>query len=88
MNRDRSAHDPEESLAEEARGLLDATAHTAGEKIAEARKRLGAVLENAKDKAIDVAKTTDKMVRDHPYETVGIAFAVGALVGFLLARRK
>src|SRR5262245_38524153 len=87
MKRDMT-DDAEESIADEARGLLDATANTAGEKIAEARRRLGAVLDTAKEKAIDAAKSTDRMVRDHPYESVGIAFVVGALVGFLLSRRN
>ena len=82
------------SLAEDARALMAATADVAGEKVAEARKRLAAALENAKDiagrvrdKAVEGAKAADQVVRDNPYQAIGIAFGVGALVGYLAMRR-
>jgi ElaB/YqjD/DUF883 family membrane-anchored ribosome-binding protein len=37
--------------------------------------------------AIQSAKAADKLVRENPYRAAGIAFGVGALVGFLLSRR-
>jgi ElaB/YqjD/DUF883 family membrane-anchored ribosome-binding protein len=83
------------TLAEDARALMTATADVAGEKVTEARKRLAAALDRGKEiygrvreKAVEGAKTADLTVREHPYEGIGIAFAVGALVGFLLARRN
>ena len=83
------------SLMEDAQALLVATTDVAGDKVAEARKRLGAAIEkgketwsNIQDKAIESAKATDEVIRDHPYHSIGIAFAVGALVGFLLTRRN
>ena len=39
------------------------------------------------DKAVQGAKATDKAIRENPYQAIGIAFGVGALVGFLLSRR-
>jgi ElaB/YqjD/DUF883 family membrane-anchored ribosome-binding protein len=82
------------SLAEDARALMVATADVAGEKVAEARKRLAAALENAKDiagrvrdKAVEGAKAADQVVRDNPYQAIGIAFGVGALIGYLAMRR-
>ena len=82
------------TLAEDARALMAATADVAGEKVAEARKRLAAALESAKeiagrvrDKAVESAKAADEAVRENPYQTIGIAFGVGALIGYLLARR-
>ena len=45
------------------------------------------VIERAEEKAVERAKAADKAIRAHPYQTIGIAFAVGLLVGFL-ARRK
>ena len=81
-------------LAEDARALIAATADVAGEKVSEARKRLAAALENGKEiygrvreKAVEGVKATDEVVHDHPYQAIGIAFGVGALVGYLVSRR-
>jgi ElaB/YqjD/DUF883 family membrane-anchored ribosome-binding protein len=82
------------TLAEDARALLAATADVAGEKVSEARTRLADALESAKqvaglvrDKAVEGAKAADEVVRDNPYQAIGIAFGVGALVGYLATRR-
>jgi len=45
------------------------------------------VIQRAQEKAVERAKDADKVIRTHPYQTIGIAFGVGLLVGFL-ARRK
>ena len=83
-----------DTLAEDARALMAATADVAGEKVAEARTCLAAALESAKeiegrvrDKAAEGAKPADEAVRDNPYQAIGIAFGVGALVGYLAMRR-
>ena len=83
------------TLAEDARALMAATVDVAGEKVGEARKRLAAALERGKeiagdvrDKAVAGAKATDKAVREHPYQAIGIALGVGALLGYLVARRR
>ena len=82
------------TLAEDARALMAATADVAGEKVSEARKRLAAALDSAKeiagrvrDKAVEGAHAADKTLRDNPYQTIGIAFGVGALIGYLVALR-
>ncbi len=82
------------SLAEDARALLEATAEVADEKVAEARKRLESALAESKttlyrvrEKAVQSAKAADQVVRRHPYESIALAFGVGALVGCLIARR-
>lgn len=82
-------------LAEDAQALLAATAHVAEEKVVEARKRLAAAIEkgketwsNVQEKAIAGAKATDQVIRDHPYQAIGVALGVGALIGFLLSRRN
>ena len=81
-------------LAEDARALMAATADVAVEKVGEARKRLAAALERAKqiaatvrDKAVAGAKATDEAVHEHPYKAIAIGVGVGASLGFLLARR-
>jgi ElaB/YqjD/DUF883 family membrane-anchored ribosome-binding protein len=82
------------TLAEDALAMMTATADVGGEKVAEARHRLAAALESGKkiygqvkDKVVEGAKATDCAVHKHPYTAIGIAVGVGALVGFLLARR-
>jgi len=83
-----------ETLADDAKALLVATGHVAEEKVVEARKRLTAALEkcreawdNVQDRAIAGAKAKDETILEHPYQALGIAFGVGALLGYLLARR-
>jgi ElaB/YqjD/DUF883 family membrane-anchored ribosome-binding protein len=82
------------SLAEDARALMAATADVAGEKVGEARNRLSAALERAKeiagnvrDKAVAGAKVTDQTIRENPYQAIAIGVGVGAIIGFLVARR-
>jgi ElaB/YqjD/DUF883 family membrane-anchored ribosome-binding protein len=48
---------------------------------------LKAMIQRAEKKAVEQAKAADRVVRDHPYETIGIAFGLGLLIG-ILARRK
>ena len=95
MNKHTQAHNNEmNTLAEDARALMAATADVAGEKVGEARKRLAAALESAKhiaanvrDKAVAGAKATDQAVHEHLYQAIGIAVGVGALIGYFVARR-
>ena len=37
----------------------------------------------ARQRAIAGAKTTDRVVREHPYQSLGIIFGLGVLVGVL-----
>ncbi len=83
------------TIAEHARALMAATADVAGEKVANARKRLAAALDRgkeicccARDKAVEGAKAVDEAVHERPYQAVGVALGAGVLIGFLLARRK
>jgi ElaB/YqjD/DUF883 family membrane-anchored ribosome-binding protein len=82
------------TLAEDARALMAATADVAGEKVGEARERLAAALESGKqmygrvrEKAVEGAKAADQTVRENPYQAIAIALGVGAVIGFLAARR-
>jgi ElaB/YqjD/DUF883 family membrane-anchored ribosome-binding protein len=81
-------------LVHDAEGLLKATAGDLSEKAKEARTRLAAALEKAKatcvrmeEKTVAAAKATDKVIRAHPYESIGIAFGVGLLIGVLVGRK-
>ncbi len=82
------------TLAEDARALMAATADVAGDKVSEARKRLAAALDSGKkivgrvkEKTVEGAKATDEALHEHPYQAIAIAFGVGALIGYLVARR-
>jgi ElaB/YqjD/DUF883 family membrane-anchored ribosome-binding protein len=82
------------TLADDARALMAATADVAGEKVGDARKRLAAALDSSKeiygrvrDKVIDGAKTADEAVRERPYHAIAIGVGIGAILGFLIARR-
>jgi ElaB/YqjD/DUF883 family membrane-anchored ribosome-binding protein len=84
-------------LVEDARALVAATADVAGEGVSEARQRLAATLDDGRNiigrvkaKTIEGAQATNQAVHLHPYQAMGIAFGLGALVGVLgelLARR-
>lgn len=82
------------TLAEDARALLDATSEIADEKVAAARQRLEDALVSGRnvynrlhERAVEGAKAADKCVRENPYQSIAIAFGIGAVVGFLLPRR-
>ena len=73
---------------------MAATADVAGEKVGEARKRLSAALERAReiagevrDKAVAGAKVADKAVHEHPYQAIAIGVGAGAIIGYLPARQ-
>ena len=81
-------------LAHDAEELMKATAGQAGEKITEIRGRLATTLDSAKatchrlgEKTIAAANATDQTIRDHPYESIGVAFGLGLLIGVLVRRR-
>lgn len=74
--------------------LLQTTKDLVDSKAQEIRKRLTEALEAAKrtcgqleDKAVEGARTTDKTIRDHPYQSIGVAFGVGLLLGVLVTRK-
>ncbi len=89
-----SIHESMENVVDDARALIAATADVAQEKVVRARQRLADTMETAKDtyalvqtKTIAGARATDKMVRAKPYQSAGVAFGIGALIGFLMGRR-
>ena len=81
-------------MVDDARALLAATADSAEEKVVAARKRVVATLDHGRElydtlreEASDRAYAADQTVRAHPYEAIGVAFGLGALLGCLLVRR-
>ena len=82
------------TVVHDAEDLMKATAGQVGDKVAEVRSRLSSAMESAKatchrleEKTIAAAKATDKTIREHPYESIGIAFGLGLLIGVLVTRK-
>lgn len=78
--------------------MLKATASQTGEKVAAARakleetlaatqKRLADLEEGLVDRTKAAAQATDRLVHEHPWQAVGVAAAVGFLLGMLTCRR-
>ena len=82
----------------DAEELLKATAAQTGEKASEMREKVAEHLKRAKfrlqeeqDKIVErtkqVAGATDDYVHDNPWQAVGVAAAVGFLLGLVIGRR-
>lgn len=75
--------------------LLRAGIADLGDRGAAAREKLAAALEVAKEtqrrlqeRAIEGAKSADRYIRTNPYQSIGIAFGAGMLLGLLASRRR
>lgn len=87
-----------EKLVSDLRGLLSSKELDTVPDIQVLRQRLDDGISNARDSAVraaqdaarqakDAAIAADRYAHDEPWRVAGAALAVGALVGFLLARR-
>lgn len=96
-NRDRLISDVKNVLSD-TEELLRAAASSTGDKAVELRDRAMVSLKRAKEKIEDVqdlvverskaaARATDDYVHDHPWRAVGMAAAVGFLIGLIVNRR-
>jgi len=92
INTDRLVSDLK-SVTKDAEELLKTVSGEEGNGSHDIRMRLSSAIESAKatyhrleEKAVAGAKATDKVIRDHPYESLGVAFGLGLLVGVLVTR--
>jgi ElaB/YqjD/DUF883 family membrane-anchored ribosome-binding protein len=87
-----------ETLTHDAEELLKATATDMSDKATEARNRVSTALDRAKNAGVQLreqaissakaaTKKADTLIRDHPYESIGIALGIGLLLGVVVARR-
>ena len=85
-------------LLRDSEDLLKATAGDMSEKAKEIRSRLNVALASAKETCeslqqqteaatLAAAKRADTVIRAHPYESIGLAFGVGLLIGVLTMRK-
>ncbi len=66
----------------------EATAETSGLSKDKVMHELKAMFQRAEERAVERAKAADKVIRDHPYQTIGLAFGIGLLIGVLAGRRR
>ena len=90
-----AGHNDLGTLAKDARSLITATTDLATQKVGAAHQRVVETMKNAKetagqvrDQAVDYVRVTDKAVHEHPYQAMGIALGVGALLGYIVSRRR
>lgn len=81
-------------IVRDSEDLLHTTKDLVGDKAGEVRERLIDALDSAKrtcrnleEKALESAKAADVTIRDHPYQSIGIALGVGLLIGVLVTRK-
>lgn len=86
------------SVISEAEEMLSDTADQSGDKISQLRARVKARLNDARERLVDAeaalrhhtkkaARATDDYVHESPWTSVGVAAAVGVLVGLIIGRR-
>jgi ElaB/YqjD/DUF883 family membrane-anchored ribosome-binding protein len=82
------------AVVQDGEELLRAGAQDLSERGVAARERLAAALEVAQEtrkkleqRAAAGARAADRMIHEYPYQSVGVAFGVGMLLGILLNRR-
>jgi ElaB/YqjD/DUF883 family membrane-anchored ribosome-binding protein len=75
------------SLGEQGDAALSSATTRAQDTIEAARRNLGEARQVAIDSATRAATSADDYVRANPWQSIGIGAAVGALAGYLLARR-
>jgi ElaB/YqjD/DUF883 family membrane-anchored ribosome-binding protein len=93
INREKLVQDLK-TVVRDAEDLIKATAGELGEKTKEARQRLTSAIQSAQNTLADFeararagVRVTDRLIRENPYPSVGIAFFGGLLLGALLNRR-
>lgn len=82
------------TLGRDAENLLKATVGQVGEAVQATRARLQTSLEGARttceqlqERTAEVARATGRTIRERPFESVGVAFAVGLVIGVLVSRK-
>jgi ElaB/YqjD/DUF883 family membrane-anchored ribosome-binding protein len=82
------------AVVQDGEELLRAGARDLSERGMAAREKLAAALEAAREtrerlqqKAVASAKATDQFIREYPYQSIGVAFGIGMLLGLILNRK-
>ena len=91
--KDKMAHDLK-MIVSDGEDLLKAAANASGDGFAAARAKFAEQVTNVKAKLADAsqpviegAERADDYVKGNPWTAIGVAAAVGMLIGFLAAKR-
>lgn len=91
--KNRLVHDLQ-SLVHDAERLIEATRDDLGDQARAARRQLSNAIDRVRettgewrDRGLDAAKSADRVVRNNPYRSLGIALGAGVAIGLLLRRR-
>jgi ElaB/YqjD/DUF883 family membrane-anchored ribosome-binding protein len=83
-----------EAVVEDTEEYMRVTEGYGGEGDNELRNRLAATVESIKaschrleEGTVATVKATNRCIHEHPYETIGVAFGLGLLIGVLVGRR-
>jgi len=78
------------TLVSDAEELVKATggqlAGKSREELASAVERIKAGCRKLEGHVVAGAKQADRVIREHPYQSIGVAFGIGLLVGVLASR--
>ena len=81
-------------VVHDSQDLLHSSAEVVGERALAMRERLTEAVDAAKEmchkleaKAAAGVKATDKVIRENPYQSIGVAFGIGLLIGVLVTRK-
>jgi ElaB/YqjD/DUF883 family membrane-anchored ribosome-binding protein len=82
------------TIAEDAEELVRARGAELAEKTKDIRDRIASALETAEEtmEAVQThaaagVKATDKSIRNHPYQSIGVALGIGLAIGLLLKKK-
>ncbi len=81
-------------VVNDSQDLLESSAEVVGDGARIMRQRLSEALEAAQDTCRKLeakiglrAEAADNVIRENPYQSIGIAFGIGLLIGVLVSRR-
>ncbi len=90
-----TAIDDLRALVRDAEQVLANAGDAAGEQAADLQARMREALDASRDRLHELKASArehldeyDEYVRAHPYQSIGVAVAIGALIGVLLGRRS
>jgi ElaB/YqjD/DUF883 family membrane-anchored ribosome-binding protein len=76
------------SQSEDMKNTVESMAEGLGDARDEIQNRFGAVWETGKERVSACAHATDRVIREKPYQSIGIALGFGVLIGMLLNRNR
>jgi ElaB/YqjD/DUF883 family membrane-anchored ribosome-binding protein len=78
----------EKMIVHTATHQMDETVEELRERLEEKIDQMKATYQQAEDRVVNTAVAADKAIREKPYQSLGIAAAVGIAIGVLLNRKR